>query len=237
MNSHVSTRSRCAGVLLAAAFFISNQLFAADILYVAHLSLNTQDTYVVNRLRSQGHTVTVVADDKATVAHASGKAMVVLSMSVDLGKNLGTTFKNVTIPVVTWNDELQTQLGWTGPTKNAHYGRSDKITSIIIEDPTHPLAAGFAAGDLTILTDDDEHLGWGIPNSSAQVTVVAILPVNARKAIYEYKPGATLHDGSIAAARRIFFFLGDTAPDQMNENFVRLMDAVFDYAAYGNLSI
>ena len=62
---------------------------------------------------------------------------------------VGTKFRTVAVPVVTWESGLYTNMGMTGST-NKDFGTLTKQTQVKITNPAHPLGAGLS-GTVTVV--------------------------------------------------------------------------------------
>jgi hypothetical protein len=103
---------------------------------------------------------------------------------------------------------------------------------IDIVDDAHPLAAGLR-GTVAVYSSP-KSVTWGKVAEAAEV--VATLPgARAGIAIYVYRKGATLFDGSLAAGLRVGFFLEDDdttgTANLMTADGLRLFDAAVRFTA------
>ncbi len=156
-------------------------------------------TAVRTRLQGLGYVVTAVGDAASTTADAAGKQVVVISSTVSSG-NVGTKFRSVTIPVLTWEHALWDDLGMTAAAGTQVSGQ----TSVAIVTPGSPLAAGLT-GTVAVSTAADT-LPQGIPGAAA--VIVARLPGTTTASDFAYDTGAAM-PGLAAPARRVGLFMGD----------------------------
>ena len=142
------------------------------------------DAAIRDRLAAFGFNVVVVDDNLSQESDAFGRKLVVNSSSVDSGQ-IAAKFRNVTIPVVSWEQANQDDFGMTGDTA-ADHGNLTNQTQIAILDHPLALAAGFKAGPVTVTTGPAD-LGWGLPNANA--TRLATVVGNPNQVvIYAYPP-------------------------------------------------
>jgi len=191
-------------------------------------NVNVSDGLLKSRLESRDYDVQVVGSDADDVSMATGKDIVVLSSTFGSG-NVTDTYKNVAIPVINWEQAIQDDMVMTTVGGSADRGTTGGQTALDIVDATHQMAAGFPAGNLTVVTATSE-FAWGQPNANGNV--VARLIGTANAGIYGYDKGALLTDGTPAAERRVMFFMSDNVAAVMNDAGWRLFDAAIDWAQH-----
>jgi murein DD-endopeptidase MepM/ murein hydrolase activator NlpD len=181
------------------------QNLTGTVLFVAgSTSLNAADTALRNRLQSLGLTVTVKSASSAVTADATGKALVVVSSTVS-PSSVGTKFRTVTVPVLTWESEIYDDMGMT-PTASGNFGTQGSQKQGTVLTPSSPLAAGITGTQN--LTSSNSTFNWGKPSSSARV--VTLTSDTTKTLIFGYAAGAAM-PGLTAPGRRVGFFLGDTS--------------------------
>ncbi|MBI4659521.1 MAG: Ig-like domain-containing protein [Verrucomicrobia bacterium] len=191
-----------------------------------NVAAGSGDALVRDRLASFGFNVVIVDDTLSQESDAFGRKLVVNSSSVDSGA-IAAKFRNVTIPVVSWEQANQDDFAMTGDTATDR-GTVTNQTQIAILDTTHPLAGGFKAGPLTVAASPTE-VGWGLPAASA--TRIATVVGNAdQAAIYGYDKGAAMMGGFTAPARRVHFFTTDASFPLLNADGLKLFDAALSWA-------
>jgi hypothetical protein len=189
-------------------------------------AMNASDSGIKARLESFGYTVISVADGASQTAHAANKDLVVVSSTIGSGA-VNVKFRDVTIPVINWEQALQDDFMMTLD-DGAFRGTIVTQTSLNIVNPDHPLAAGLEMGTHQIVTAAQTY-SWGVPNENA--AVVATLVDNPDRAlIYAYEPGSSMIGDFVAPARRIHLFLEDNTFAVLNEAGLRLFDAAIAYA-------
>jgi uncharacterized repeat protein (TIGR01451 family) len=194
---------------------------------VGSTTLTPSDAFVKARLEGLNHTVTVMDGATVTTADAAGKALVVVSSTVN-PTSVGTKFRTVAVPVLTWESGILNNMGMTGST-NKDFGTKSGQTQISITNPTHPLAAG-VTGTATVVTSA-KTFNWGKPNANA-VPIATIFGDSAKTAIFGYEPGVAM-PGLTAPARRLAIFLGDDSAEMLNNNGIFLLNAAIKWARGG----
>lgn len=179
----------------------TNQL----LLVVSALNLEPRDAALVNHLAQQGFLIDTKTGKAVTAGDANGKALVLVSESVTSAE-VGSKFRDVAVPVLTWEGWIFDNMRMTGTEANQHYGELLPETQIRIIDTSHPLAAGLT-GDVLMLnstsTTEDRKFHWGSPGKAA--TIVAVSRKNNNYAhIFAYEKGAAMV-GLNAPARRVGF--------------------------------
>ena len=190
-------------------------------------TLNASDTAVKSRLEALGHTVVVKDGASAVTADATGKALVVISSTVT-PTSVGTKFRTVTVPVITWESGSSNNMGMTGST-NKDFGTKTGQTQITITNSAHPLAAGLT-GSPTIVTSA-KTLDWGKPNANA-ISIATVLGDSAKTTIFAYEAGVAM-PGLTAPARRLGLFLYDDTAEVLNSSGIALLDAGIKWARGG----
>ena len=197
------------------------------VLFVANsTTLNSAENSVKARLEALNHTVIVKSAASAVTADAAGKALVVVSSTVT-PTAVGTKFRTVAVPVLTWESGIYNNMGMTGST-NKDFGTKTNSTQVSITNPTHPLAAGFS-GNPTVASSGT--FNWGKPNANAS-SVAIVVGDTAKTLLFGYEAGAVM-PGLTAPARRVGFFMHDTTV--LNSSGTALLDAAIRWAIGGGL--
>ena len=194
---------------------------------VGSTTLTNSDAFVKARLEGLNHTVTVMDAASVTTADATGKALVVISSTVN-PTSVGTKFRTVAVPVLTWESGVLNNMGMTGSTSK-DFGTKSGQTQITITNPTHPLAAG-VTGTATVV-NSAKTFNWGKPNANA-ITIATISGDATKTAIFGYEPGVAM-PGLTAPARRLALFLGDDSAEVLNNNGIFLLNAAIKWARGG----
>jgi hypothetical protein len=201
-----------------------------DILFIVgdpELQTVASDVAIRDHLAGFGFNVVLADDNLTRDLDAYAKELIVVSSTVNSG-NVNTQFHDTAVPVLSWEGLLQDDFGMTGDVEDLDLGNVEGLTDIDIVDADHPMAAGFPAGQRTVLRIPTD-VAFGVPNENA--LVIASLPgAPGRATIYGYETGATLVDASVAPARRVQLFLTDDAFTALNEDGVALFDAALSWA-------
>lgn len=182
------------------------------------------------RLASFGYGVVLVDDNQSSTNDAIGTALILISSTVNSG-TVGTTYQQVTVPIINWENGLQDDLLMTGPLPNVDFGFADGQTEIYVH-AGHPLAGGLSEGVHQVTTSPST-FAWGYPqNMFGTPTIVAELnDGSGLPCIYAYDAGALLANGSTPApARRVQLFLSDDTFSLLTSDGVKLVDAALAWA-------
>jgi hypothetical protein len=204
---------------------------ADKVLYVhGNAGPNASDVAAINRLFARGMDVFLVTGIASTTADADGKKLVITSSTVGSGDvAAGDKFLDLPIGLLNWEQAFQDNMRWTGDAGTDHNNIGGQTAiDILASGVGHPLAAGFAAGPLTVTTAPID-FSWGLPAAGA-VRIAQIANDPTKVAIYGFETGATLVDGSTAAGRRVEFLLTDNAFALLNADGLKLFDAAVDWA-------
>jgi len=216
-NSGVTTTSSAISITVkSAALFV-----------VGSTTLTASDAVVKTRLEALNNIVTVKDAASATTADANGKALVVISSTVNPA-SVGTKYRTVTVPVMTWESGLFTNMGMTGST-NKDFGTKTNQTQLTITNSSHPLAAGLS-GNVSVVSSS-KTFDWGKPNANA-IAIATIANDSTKTTIFGYEAGAVM-PGLTAPARRLAFFLFDDTAASLNANGTALLDAAIKWIRGG----
>ena len=200
---------------------------APALLVTGSVTLNESDTVVKTRLEALGHTVVVKDGASAATTDATNKSLIVISSAVN-PTSVGTKFRAVTVPVITWESGLFNSMGMTGST-NKDFGTKTGQTQIAITNATHPLAAGLS-NTVSVVTAA-KTFDWGKPNANA-ISIATITGDAAKTAIFAYEGGVTM-PGLTAPARRVALFLHDDTAATFTTSGTALLDAAIKWARGG----
>lgn len=183
------------------------------------------DASVKTRLEGIGFEVATVSALKSQASDADGKDLVVISSTIS-SKDVGAKFSDVGVSVLTWESHLLDDLHMTGDAKYTDYFRDPDLTTAVITDSTHTLAAGLSGSQVLFSTPGI--MSWGKPNANA--IVVATLENNSNKSvIFAYDKGSAMF-GMTAPARRVFLFLEDNGLTAATPAGVALFDRAVKWA-------
>ncbi|POR53526.1 hypothetical protein B0G62_10398 [Paraburkholderia eburnea] len=189
-----------------------------------------EDDKVRAHLESLGLAVTMV-DQSAPVADARGARLVIISSVVSARDMVGTAYRDIGVPLLTWESDLFDSLRFTGQRKGVDFGEMDKEHYVNVVNAPSPLAGGVAAGKRWVYPRDGE-MGWGRPAPGA--TVVATIPGEPEHAVmFGYEKGATMDYDFIAPARRVALFLGNRSFEHLSPDGQAMFDAAVQWALTG----
>lgn len=190
------------------------------------------DAAIKSRLQGLGYTVTVKTDYTCSTSDANGKGLIVISSTVS-SASVGTKYRDVNIPVVTWESYLFDDMKMTGSVNNNLCGTNTYVSKTRISDGNHTIAQGFT-GDLNVFTSG-KTINWGNPSTGA--TKIATVPgYSSRAMIFTYEAGASMV-GMNAPARRAGYFLENNNAHCMTSNGWRLFDRTIEWASGCDLGV
>ncbi|HWT97399.1 MAG TPA: hypothetical protein VN229_07270 [Terriglobales bacterium] len=179
------------------------------------------DDKIRDHLQGLGLAVTEI-DQATPTKQACSYDLVVLSSSVR-SRDLGGAYRDVTVPLLTWENDLLDDLRFTGRKKDADFGLVEKEHYLWMVNAPHPLSAGQPAGNL-VAYQKDAPMGWGRPGLGA--SIIATIPGEPDKAtVFGYERGATMDYDFLAPARRIFVFLDNDTFGNLTPAGLSLFDA------------
>jgi hypothetical protein len=199
---------------------------------VGNTWLCSSDAAVKARLESLGYTVTVKDDASCTSNDSSDKGLILISSTCN-SANVGTKYRDVAVPVITWESYLYDDMKMTGTTVNSHYGVSSNISKMRVTDSAHPIAQG-ATGDFTVFTCG-KTINWGNPGNGAS-KVASVPGYPSCSLIFTYDAGAPMV-GMNAPARRCGFFLDNDNADNFTSTGWLIFDRTVQWASGCNLGI
>jgi hypothetical protein len=203
-----------AEMLPASALHGKKVLFVAGEPEKDHLS---DDGLVKKHLEAMGFSITEAGEDDSA-SKANGMDLVVISSTAD-PYALKTTYRDVAVPIFTWNQPAYPGLAMTGPHLHTDfevvdpghfYGRSFSELYAYGANTTHEISQ---AVDLKGQLFGTFYLkpavvGWGHPTDAA--TVISNFEGYPRRAgLFTYERGAVMFGGVTAPARRLGFFMSD----------------------------
>lgn len=199
-----------------------------NILYILRMDYRDRpiDEKVKGHLDSLGYNVTF-RDQSEALPKANAYDLIIISSTVG-SQDFEGKYKDVTTPILSWENDILDDLRYTGRNKDVDFGEVTKEHYIWIVNAPHPLAAGLPAG-INSVYRKDQPMGWGKPGLGA--SIIATIPGQPDKAIiFGYEKGATMDYDFIAPARRVAFFLDNTTFPLLKENGLKLFDAAVNWA-------
>ena len=173
------------------------------------------------RLADLDYSVTTKTAAAAATADATGKAAILLSSSVKLTA-VGAKFTHVPEPVIVWKPRLFDVLGLT-----AEHGSTRQVTTITLNDPNHPLAAGF--DNAVAILAPSALVAVGTPAPSASVVASAA----QQPSLFAYTAGAQLANGETAQGCRVAYPAFHTAATNYTAGGWALFENAVVWAADG----
>jgi hypothetical protein len=188
--------------------------------------LDISDNNIRNRLQWMGYTVTLRDDGASAASDATGKNIVLISESVN-DWDVSSKFRNVSVPVMVWENGIYDDMGMTADWAWADISGQSQMT--MTESP-HPIAAGYT-GTLPVYTTAN-WMAWGTAGNNA-VKIATLSGNSSRSTIFAYDKGVVM-PGLTAPARRVGFFFSDGSAGAMNPHAGNLFDAAVTWAVTGN---
>lgn len=160
-----------------------------------------------------------VPDDGST---ALGRDLIIETSSLGSGTvevdGIGK-FRTLTIPALNWEASSVDAFGFQEA--NANPGTTASQTQVNIVDNTHPIAAGFAKGLVTVSTA--ETFSQAQPVGAKIVGTLATDPTQA--ILFAYEKGDKGFNDFVMPERRVFFFFQDNTASVATDNGWKLFDA------------
>lgn len=187
------------------------------------------DQKIQQHLAARGYAVTLHSQ-YAPVEAALEADLVILSSTIRSHDLLGA-YRNVPVPLLTWESDLLDDLAMAGKRADSDFGSMDKQRYVWLVNAPHPMAAGLPAGVVDVY-EKQAPMNWGRPGLGA--TTIATLHGQPEKAaIFGYDKGATMDYESLAPARRVMFFLDNETFPNLSAAGLKLFDAAVDWALQG----
>lgn len=180
------------------------------------------DVQIAKVLAERGLKVELALDSKVKVPDTAGKALVVLSYSLDAKRNFHENFADVPVPLMVMEQNLLGSLDMASMHKWA-----EPATTLTIQAADSPLAAGFT-GDVTVYGKSGE-MFWGLPSDQA-IKVAVAKGHPTWWVLFAYDKGKMMMTKP-APAKRLQFFMGaHLVPDMfMNAAGLKLLAASIDW--------
>jgi hypothetical protein len=185
------------------------------------------DKAIRDHLESRGYKIRMVNQD-STPSTIADENLVIISSTIS-GKDLNAGWRQVGIPLLTWENDVLDDLAMTGKRHDVDFGNTGKERFLWIVNAPHPIAAGLPAGTANVFIRQGE-MSWGKPGLGA--TTIATLYGQPDKAVlFTYEKGATMDYETLAPARRTMLFLSNDSFTNLSETGIRLFDAAVDWTA------
>lgn len=197
---------------------------AGDILYVVgDTDLNIGDSFLKLHLESRGFVVTVVADENAQSTDVINKSLVIISSTVSSGL-IGTSFRDVTVPVLVYENFLLDEMGMTLASEHER-GIFGPESFVNIINPSHPITDGLS--DVVEVFHNTSFMTWGKPEGEAQV-IATFENDLSRSTLFVWEAGAQMN-GLVAPAKRAGMFLENDTPSLLTAEGEQLVDGTINW--------
>ncbi|EJN10323.1 hypothetical protein [Herbaspirillum sp. YR522] len=184
------------------------------------------DQKIQQHLAARGYVVTLHSQ-YAAVDAARDTDLVILSSTVRSRDLLGA-YRQVSVPMLTWESDLLDDLGMTAKRVDIDFGKVEKERYVWLVNAPHPLAAGLPAGVANVY-EKPAGMNWGKPGLGA-ATIATVYGQPDKAVIFGYEKGATMDYESLAPARRVMFFLDNETFTNLSASGLKLFDAAVDWA-------
>ena len=196
------------------------------LLVVGNTTLNNGDAAIKHRLVELGYTVMIKDASWASSADAEGRGLVIISSTVNSGA-IGSKFRDVTVPVMTWEAYLYDDMRMTMTSAGHDYGAST-TKSLDVVNGTDLLAAG--GNGLENVYNASLRVAYGKVIGS-EARIIANAPADPWMAsVFAYDAGAQMAGGMRAPAVRIGFYLDNNGAANWTNYGRSLFDAAVRYA-------
>ncbi|SEI69694.1 hypothetical protein SAMN05518849_101593 [Sphingobium sp. AP50] len=193
------------------------------------------DPAVKARLEALGYTVTT-SGGLDGAPDPCGFDLVVMSSTVRSNQFTANRpaiarWRDMGVPLVTWENDLLDDLWMTGLRRDTDFGELETGHYFWLVRAPHPMAAGIPAG-LGTWTEARTPAGWGKPGLGADV--IMTWPGEPDKAtLFGYEAGATMDHDHLAPARRVFIGMENNSFNRMTDTGRTLFDAAIQWARAG----
>jgi galactitol-specific phosphotransferase system IIB component len=210
--------------LITALFTLTSSVYAqTKIALISQLNgaSASVDVSIQKYLQAQGYQVEVF-DQTVTPNSLNHPDLVILSSTV-ASKNLKSGWRQLPIPLMTWENDYLDDLAMTGKRLDTDFGEVEKERYLWLVNAPHPLSAHLPAGTRNVYKAQAP-MSWGKPGLGA--TIIATIYGQPEKvAIWGYEKGATMDYESLAPAKRLMFFLNNETFPNLSEDGLKLFDA------------
>ncbi len=185
----------------------------------------SSDQAVKNYLLDQHYKVNLVNQD-VDPHHLPPTDLVIISSSVS-AKDLKSGWRQLQIPLMTWENDYLDDLVMTGKRIHQDFGEVEKEPYLWLVNQPHPLSAHLNAG-ITNVYNKQAPMSWGHPGLGA--TIIATVYGQPEKvAIWGYEKGSTMDYETLAPQKRLMFFLGNDTFTNLSVDGKKLFQASIDW--------
>ncbi|MEB6478182.1 hypothetical protein [Acinetobacter vivianii] len=210
--------------LITALFTFTSSVYAqTKIALISQLNgaSASADVSIQKYLQAQGYQVELL-DQSVSPSSLNHPDLVILSSTV-ASKNLKSGWRQLPIPLMTWENDYLDDLAMTGKRIDTDFGEVEKERYLWLVNAPHPLSAHLPAGTRNVYKAQAP-MSWGKPGLGA--TIIATIYGQPEKvAIWGYEKGATMDYESLAPAKRLMFFLNNETFPNLSEDGLKLFDA------------
>lgn len=179
------------------------------------------DVSIQKYLQTQGYQVELL-DQSVSPSNLNHPDLVILSSTV-ASKNLKSGWRQLPIPLMTWENDYLDDLAMTGKRIDTDFGEVEKERYLWLVNAPHSQSAHLPAGTRNVYKAQAP-MSWGKPGLGA--TIIATIYGQPEKvAIWGYEKGATMDYESLAPAKRLMFFLNNETFPNLSEDGLKLFDA------------
>lgn len=176
----------------------------------ASLPPTATDVLVGDFVRSLGYDVTPLDDEPANrptaAAIAATNDLVIVSSTIT-SANVGAEFRNVGLPMIFWESAMLRTDREALSSSGVVVGGS---TQIQVLAGSHPITRGVAAGTVTVF-NPAANMSVATGTRGPGVQTLALRSGSSDGAILAADAGASLLNGAVAPARRVYMFLEDSS--------------------------
>ncbi|WP_441616457.1 hypothetical protein [Cupriavidus sp. RAF12] len=188
------------------------------------------DQKIREHLESRGFLVNVLNQD--VPASRVGNARLVILSSTIAAKSAGEGWRQLAVPLLTWENDLLDDLAMTGKRHDVDYGEAPRERYLWLVNAPHPVSAGMPTGAANVY-QKQAAMSWGKPGLGASI-IATLYGQPEKAAIFVYEKGATMDYESLAPARRVMFCLANDTFTNLSAPGLRLFDAAVDWAIAGH---
>ncbi|EOR06346.1 hypothetical protein [Acinetobacter genomosp. 15BJ] len=215
-------------MILAFSTWTSSAYAQTRIALISQLNSTSSsvDVTIQKYLQRKGYQVELL-DQSVSPNSLKNTDLVIISSTV-ASKNLQSGWRQLPIPLMTWENDYLDDLAMTGKRIDTDFGEVEKERYLWLVNAPHPLSAQLAAGTHNVY-QAQAPMSWGKPGLGA--TIIATIYGQPEKvAIWGYEKGATMDYESLAPAKRLMFFLNNETFTNLSEDGLKLFNAAIQWS-------
>lgn len=215
--------------LIAFLFALTSTVYAqTKIALISQLkgSSFASDVAIQQYLQRKGYQVELL-DQSVSPNSLTNTDLVIISSTV-ASKNLQSGWRQLPLPLMTWENDYLDDLAMTGKRIDTDFGEVEKERYLWLVNAPHALSAQLPAGTLNVY-QAQAPMSWGKPGLGA-TTIATIYGQPEKVAIWGYEKGATMDYESLAPAKRLMFFLNNETFTNLSEDGLKLFDAAIQWS-------